>query len=403
MPLFSLRPRSRHHPLAFALGLPLWLAACAHAPSPDLPAPPANLAQAAATAVPAASETQGVAQAQGVGPAQVTIQTLPANPEPDSYAFREDARVLAQQLAQQQALDPAWAWQTLQRAKFKESVTRFIMPPPAGTAKNWTAYRARFVEPIRIRAGLQFWREQRENLSRAELTYGVPASVIVGVLGVETIYGRQMGSFRALDALATLSLDFPRGRSDRSEFFRSELGQLLKWCQQTSTSPDSVMASYAGAVGMPQFMPSSILRFAVDFDGDGRIDLTRSAADAIGSVAHYLARQGWVSGLPGYYEVRPPAPGLALQQLLEPDILPTFTAEEMTRAGATLAGQPESQEAKLALVALQNGEGPTVYVAGTANFYAVTRYNQSSYYALAVLQLGEAVQREAERVNLTLK
>ena len=330
-------------------------------------------------------------------------RALAANPNPDSYAHRDDARRLASEFAAQYTLDADWAWQALSQARFKENVTRYIMPPPVGTAKNWTAYRSRFVEPIRIRAGVQFWKDNRETLRRAEQEFGVPASVVVGVLGVETIYGRQMGSFRAIDALATLSLDFPRGRSDRSAFFRDELGQLLKWCQESGNDPTQMMASYAGAIGMPQFMPSSVRRYAVDYDRDGRIDLLRSPVDAIGSVANYLARQGWQSGVPGYFDVTPPDAPESLQKLLQPDILPTFTAAEMRDAGASLPGLADDNAGKLALVALQNGQSGTVYVAGTANFYAVTRYNQSSYYALAVLQLGEAVQREAEKITASGK
>ncbi len=391
--------------------LTLGLVACAHAPSPAtapaiLPAPQTADADTRLPAPPldgAPEPAPEVAQAQGVAPRQTEVQTLPPNPSPDSYAYREDAHQLATQLAIAQGLNPDWAWRVLSRARFKESVTRFIMPPPPGTAKNWTAYRARFVEPIRIRAGLQFWREHRETLARAELEYGVPASVIVGVLGVETIYSRQMGNFRALDALATLSLDFPRGRSDRSEFFKSELGHLLKWCQDNQVEPESVMASYAGAIGMPQFMPSSIRRYAVDYDKDGRIDLQRSADDAIGSVAHYLAEQGWLQGAPSFFEVTPPVDPEALKRLLAPDILPSFTVDEMRNAGAALSDEGQRFDGKLALVALQNGDNPPIYVAGTPNFYAITRYNQSSYYALAVAQLGEAVRKEVDRTPPAIK
>jgi membrane-bound lytic murein transglycosylase B len=389
--------------------LTLGLVACAHPPPPSPVKLPVPALANAASGVPAtlfdrapevAPET---AQAQGVAPRQTEVQTLPPNPTPDSYAFREDARQLATQLAIAQGLNPDWAWRVLSRARFKESVTRYIMPPPAGTAKNWTAYRARFVEPIRIRAGQQFWREHRETLARAELEYGVPAPVIVGVLGVETIYSRQMGNFRALDALATLSLDFPRGRSDRSDFFKSELGHLLKWCQDNQVEPESVMASYAGAIGMPQFMPSSIRRYAVDYDKDGRIDLQRSADDAIGSVAHYLAEQGWLQGAPSFFEVTPPMDPDELKKLLAPDILPSFTVAEMRDAGAGLSDEGQRFAGKLALVALQNGDNPPIYVAGTPNFYAITRYNQSSYYALAVAQLGEAVRKEVDRALPAIK
>jgi membrane-bound lytic murein transglycosylase B len=393
-----------------ALLISLTLTACTNPPR-QAAAPTPALANSTPTVV-STSTVSGTqtgdgatpeAQSQGIAPSQTEIQTLPANPSPDSYAYRQDARQLADQLAASQGMNPDWVRQVLARARYRESVARFIMPPPAGTAKNWTAYRSRFVEPIRIRAGLQFWREHRETLDRAERQYGVPASVIVGVIGVETIYSRQMGNFRALDALATLSLDFPRGRSDRSEFFKSELGHFLRWCQDNQTDPESVLASYAGAIGMPQFMPSSIRRYAVDYDGDGRIDLLRSADDAIGSVAHYLAEQGWQPGAPSYFDVTPPDAGAGLQKLLAPDILPSFTADELRDAGAALSERGQRFDGKLALVALQNGDNPPVYVAGTLNFYAITRYNQSSYYALAVTQLGETVRKEAERLAASAK
>jgi membrane-bound lytic murein transglycosylase B len=385
----------------------LALVACAQTPAITETAAPAPALAASTPTGPeenALDAAKDDVQTQGIAPRQAEVQTLPANPSPDSYAHRQDARQLATELAITHELNPEWAWQVISRARYKESVTRFIMPPPAGTAKNWTAYRARFVEPIRIRAGLQFWREHRETLARAEQEYGVPAAVIVGVLGVETIYSRQMGNYRAIDALTTLSLDFPRGRSDRSDFFKAELGHLLKWCQDTQADPESVMASYAGAVGMPQFMPSSIRRYAVDYNKDGRIDLQRSADDAIGSVAHYLAEHGWVQGAPSYFDVTPPGDPDELKKLLIPDILPSFTADELRHAGANLLTvQGQRFDGKLALVALQNGDNPPVYVAGTPNFYAITRYNQSSYYALAVAQLGEAVRKEADRPPTTAK
>ena len=162
------------------------------------------------------------------------------------------------------------------------SVARFIQPPPAGTAKNWAAYRARFVEPQRIRAGVAFWRDNEAWLAKAEALYGVPAAIVVGIVGVETIYGQQMGGFRVVDALATLAFDFPSGRKDRSDYFRNELEQLFVLRQERRHRSAGAEGPYAGAMGMPQFMPSSINRWAVDFDGDGRIDLQRDAADVIG-------------------------------------------------------------------------------------------------------------------------
>lgn len=324
---------------------------------------------------------------------------MSGSPTSDSYASRDDARVLAADIANKMVLDPQWTWNAVAKARYRESAARLMLPAPVGTAKNWGVYRSRFVEPIRVKAGVNFWRAHETELKRAESTYGVPASIIAGVLGVETIYGRQTGNFRVLDVLTTLSLDFPKGRSDRSEFFRSELAHFLKLCQEQGTEPETVLGSYAGAIGLPQFMPSSIRRFAVDFDGDGHIDLLRSPVDAIGSVAHYLSQHGWRAQWPAYFDIKPPQDEQALAKLLAPDILPSFSASDMKALGASLSDSGQNHPGQLAMVLLQNGNDAPTMIAGTDNFYAITRYNQSSYYALAVIQLGEVVSREASRQN----
>jgi membrane-bound lytic murein transglycosylase B len=324
----------------------------------------------------------------------LSTQPLPGNPAPDSYAYRTDARALAAELAQKWALDPDWVWRNLSGAKYIEASTRLVMPAVAPTAKNWTAYRNRFIEPLRIRAGVNFWRTYDADLKRAEIQYGVPSAVIAGVLGVETIYGQNTGNFRTLDVLSTLSLDFPKGRSDRSVYFKEELGQFLKLCQEQGITPASVTGSYAGAIRMPQFMPSSIRRYAVDFDGDGHIDLVHSPVDAIGSIAHYLEAHGWQAPWPAYFEVTPPQSSDALATLLAPDILPSFSVKDMQNLGASLPAAAQDYPGQLALVQLFNGpDAKPTMIAGTVNFYAITRYNQSSYYALAVIQLGDAVAR----------
>lgn len=353
------------------------------------------------TAMPAPTQAASGIQAQGE-PANTRPVPAPALMEPqtvivdrDSYAQREDARQLADQLAQRFQLDPAWTRSILEQARFKESVTKLIMPGAPTVAKNWAIYRSRFIDPIRIKAGVSFWRTHETELLRAQERWGVPASIIAGVIGVETIYGRNTGSYRVLDALSTLSLDFPKGRSDRSAFFQKELGHFLKLCDEQKLDPTTVLGSYAGALGLPQFMPSSVRSFAVDFDGDGQIDLRSSPSDAIGSVARYLAEHGWRRDMPAYYNVTPPIDSLAQAKLLEPDIVPSFTVTEMQKLGSTLPEEAQNHIGLLALVKLQNGEGPPTLIAGTDNFYAITRYNQSSYYALAVIQLGQAVAREA--------
>ena len=312
-----------------------------------------------------------------------------------TYGQREDVMRYAAEVAESQQLDRAWVEAALAQARYQPTVARLIMPPAVGTAKNWSAYRSRFVEQQRIRAGLEFWRANVAWLDAAEAQHGVPPEIIVGIIGVETFYGRMTGGFRVLDALATLSFDFPTGRKDRSAFFRDELAQFLALAQREGLAPTSLMGSYAGAMGLGQFMPSSIRKYAVDFNRDGRIDMAaganNSAADVIGSVANYLASFGWQAGMPTHFGVQPPVDTSARAALLLPDILPSFSAEQLAAHGALLTEKGRVHSGLLALVELQNGDAAPSFVAGTQNFYVVTRYNWSSYYALAVIELGQAI------------
>ncbi len=332
-----------------------------------------------------------LALASGLTPART--KTPPAAAEGASYAQRDDALQFADTVAARHGLDAAALRAALATARMQPRVAQLIMPPPAGTAKNWAAYRARFVEPVRLRAGVEFWRAHADTLRRAEAQYGVPAAIVVGIVGVETLYGRHTGSFRVLDALATLAFDFPPGRRDRSAFFRDELEALFVLAAREHIDAGSLRGSYAGAMGWPQFMPSSISRWAIDFDGDGRVDLHGSVADTIGSVAYYLAAFGWQRGMPTHYAVAAPVEVADRAVLLAPDVLPSFTSAQFAERGALLDDAGQRHDGLLALVELQNGDAAPSYIAGTTNFHAVTRYNWSSYYALAVIELGAAVER----------
>jgi membrane-bound lytic murein transglycosylase B len=315
------------------------------------------------------------------------------------YATHEAAMRWADEVAARRGLDPAWVRQAVARAQFLPVVSRLMQPAPPGTPKNWRVYRSRFIDPVRIAAGVRFWRENEATLQRAHRDYGVPPEIIVGIIGVETIYGQQMGTFRVLDALATLSFNFPESHpraAERTAFFRGELEQFLMLQAQRGADPLQPVGSFAGAMGMPQFMPSSIVRWAIDFDGDGRIDLTRSTADVIGSVANYFRSYGWQPGMPTHYPVRFDPERLDLEALLAPDILPTFSVPSFLAKGAVLDGAAVQHQGPLALVELQNGDAAPSYVAGTENFYVITRYNWSSYYAMAVIELGQEVKRVIE-------
>ena len=310
------------------------------------------------------------------------------------YASRPDAMRWADQLAAARGLDPAWTRAAIADARYLARVPRLMLPGSGGSVKNWRVYRSRFIDATRIQAGVRFWQENRAALARAEAQFGVPAAIIVGIIGVETIYGRNMGNFRVLDALATLTFDFPAEHpraAARQAYFQGELETFLHGTARRGVDPRQPLGSYAGAMGMPQFMPSSWARFAVDYDGSGQIDLWNSPTDAIGSVANYFRAYGWQPAMPVRYGVEL-APGAQMARLLAPDILPTFSAAQMAALGAQVLGAGAQHRGPLALIELENGRnGAPQYFAGTENFYVITRYNWSAYYATAVLELGEAV------------
>ncbi len=359
----------------------------------SIPAASHGAPSAAERSAAAAAKSGAAKKSKSPAPKRRTAAAARADDAPDDvfYGSRNDVLEFADELAIRQGLDAAWVRAQLSQARYLPAVARLMTPPPAGTAKNWAAYRERFVEPVRLRAGRNFWNANQRWLAEAEARYGVPPEIVVGIIGVETVFGQQMGSFRVIDALATLAFDYPVGRRDRRPFFRDELENYLRMSSDLAIAPASLRGSYAGAIGMPQFMPSSIRKYAVDFDGDGRIDLHENSADVIGSVAHYLAEFGWQRGLPTYFEVGAPVDAGDRAALLGPDILPTFSARDFSERGAWLPPAGIQHEGKLALVELQNGNAAPSFVAGTANFYAITRYNWSSYYAMAVIELGQAI------------
>lgn len=276
--------------------------------------------------------------------------------------------------------------------RYIDAAVQLVKPAPPGKPKNWQAYRSRFIEPKRIQAGVEFWQANRDTLARAEALYGVPAEVIVGIIGVETIYGRDMGKFRVLDVLATLAFAYPLApnREARMAFFRGELEATIVSARQTGLDPLALAGSYAGAVGMPQFMPSNIYKLGVDFDGDGKVDLRNSSADAIGSVANFLVAHGWQRDAPAPL-VYPAAvsPERAWEKYVDHGLDAKYRGEDLIAAGvATNSVLPSGM---YGLVDLQNGAEPTEYWIGTNNFYAITKYNRSYFYAMSVVELGRAV------------
>ena len=269
-----------------------------------------------------------------------------------------------------------------------QRVIRIMAPAPTQLTPNWTAYRDRFVNQRRINRGVQFWETYAETLDKAAREYGVPAEIIVAIIGVETEYGRNMGSFNVLNALASLGFYGER----RREFFQTELEQYLLLARDNAMDLDTTRGSFAGAMGIPQFMPSSQRRWGVDYDGNGRIDLTHSPIDAIGSVANFLKSHGWQTGEPAVIPVTAPQP---LPEAFEKvEVKPGIPLAQYRAADFTYATPlaPSLRDSTLAtLVSLSTPRAPTQYWLGLNNYYVVTRYNRSAAYAMSVIELGDAI------------
>lgn len=309
----------------------------------------------------------------------------------ERYADRPETQQFIQEMHERHGFDKDALSYVFRRAQHLPSVIKAISPPLDPVAvRSWQRYRGRFVEPIRIKAGLAFWARHQDSIRAASEKYGVPEEIIVGIIGVETIYGRNTGNYQTVSALSTLAFDYPR----RAELFRGELENLLLMAREQGRDPLDYQGSYAGALGLPQFLPSSVRNYAVDFDGDGRIDLLNSPKDAIGSVARYLQMHGWESGAP--VAVRASVGGDAnLVPLLANDINPAFDAATLASHGVR-AASGETPAGKAAFVELVTPGDDSEYWLGYQNFYVITRYNRSSFYAMSVFQLGEAIKAARE-------
>lgn len=313
---------------------------------------------------------------------------------PPAFDQHPKALEIANRLQTEHGLAAEQTLALIAQASFQPAIVRAVRPPASPTVRNWDTYRGRFVEPVRINKGIRFWNENSQTLQEAEAKFGIPQSVIVAIIGVETLYGEHIGNHRVIDALATLGFAYPEGQRDRSDFFQKELEAFLLLCSQTDLEPLEVKGSFAGAIGLGQFMPSSWMAYAVDGDGDGVIDLFHSRRDAIFSVANFLKVHGWEPGKAGRALVQV-GQTEHLPTLLEPDIIPTFTASQMQGMGLNIVSQVDPDE-KLALIELARGTGEPTYVLGGHNFYVVTRYNRSSFYANAVLELSESLERRRD-------
>ena len=303
-----------------------------------------------------------------------------AEPHPGASEFVERA-------VAEFGLDAAEVESLLSRAQYKQSIVDAMTRPAEG--KPWHEYRPIFLNDRRIREGVGFWRDHEGLIDKVSQQFGVDPQIIVAIIGVETLYGRITGSYRVIDALATLGFYYPAELSrDRSEFFSTELMHFMKLAQEEKLPTDEVTGSYAGAMGMGQFIPSSYRAYAVDFDGNGSRDLWRSTPDVVASVANYLHEHGWKPADPVVSPARvlPAAdPALAANRNFKPRLSVGELAEKGYHADSDLS--PERRAAVLKL----EEEDHDSYWLTFDNFYVITRYNRSPLYAMAVLQLSEAI------------
>lgn len=278
--------------------------------------------------------------------------------------------------------------EVFQQAKKKDRIIE-LMSRPAERRLQWHEYRKILVDQPRIKLGVKFWQENAQTLARAEEVYGVDAAIIVAIIGVETRYGRITGSYRVVDALATLGFDYP----PRAEFFLSELTQFLLLAREEGKSPMSLKGSYAGAMGFGQFISSSYRNFAVDFDGDGVRDIWSNEVDAIGSVANYFARHGWQGDGLVTQRVDVPDPSAEILAVANSSLKPTKTLHQWQQMGVTIPAAIEGDMQTPAMLMRMSQPNSADYWLGFDDFYVITRYNHSRLYALAVYQLSQEIAR----------
>ena len=306
-------------------------------------------------------------------PLLAAAQPAPARP----YGERAEVQAFIGELVQRHGFAEAELKRLFARVYRTDPVLGLMAP---AERPAWEDYRALFLNEARIAGGVAFWKAHRAALERAARQYGVPAQYIVAIIGIETYYGKNMGRWRVIDALTTLAFDYP----SRAPVVRGELEQYLLLAREAGTDVFELRGSYAGAIGIPQFMPGSLRRYAVDFDGDGAIDLRRSATDAIGSVGSFLKQHGWREGEPVIYKAR--IAQEAARNFADGSVTPKDRLAELIAGGVELEPAPASTDALGILVAL--GKEHRV---GLQNFWVITRYNRSAFYATAVCDLADAL------------
>jgi membrane-bound lytic murein transglycosylase B len=317
----------------------------------------------------------------------------PAQPQHGGYAKRADVRAFAREAARETGMPLATLERILGDARYQPQIVA-LMNRPLVAPPRWFEYAPPFLDPDRVAAGVAFFDANAEALARAEARYGVPAEIVVAIIGVETYWGRVTGRFRALDALATLAFDYPR----RAAFFRGELTQFLLLTREQHLAPSKVQGSFAGAMGLPQFMPGSFRNFAIDFDGDGRIDLWQDPADAIGSVANFLARHDWARGQPVLLPARvDDTARAALYAHLDGGISERRALDLWRQEGVAVDVPADLAADPVGILLLEESTDASSLWLACGNFFVITRYNRSRLYAAAVWNLARAIAGARQR------
>ena len=314
-----------------------------------------------------------------------------ADPALAGYAARPEVRAFIREMADEHGFDRALLRRTFGEVRYRREIV-VAMERPLLAPQKWYVYARPFLAPERVEAGVAYWNAHRNELARAEARYGVPAEIIVAILGIETFYGKNTGKYRALDALTTLAFDYPR----RAAFFRGELKQFLLLTRELGVPPLAPKGSFAGALGVPQFMPGSYRSYAVDVDGAGHADLWASPADIAGSVGNYLARHDWQPGAPALLPatIADNARGEVLRRL-DGGLSERRTVDAWAADGVTLTEAPAELPADpVGLLLLEeriDGVESASYSIALNNFYVLTRYNRSRLYAAAVCELAKTI------------
>jgi len=294
---------------------------------------------------------------------------------------REDVRLFIDEMSKKHGFKVKELDSIFRKVEFSEPVLKAISRP--AETLPWHKYRPIFLGSARIQLGVEFWRQHRDSLQRAQVQFGVPAELVVAIIGVETRYGKDKGKYAVINSLSTLAFDYPK----RSSFFRSELEQYLLLTKEQGFDPLVLTGSYAGAMGIPQFVSSSYRNYAIDFDQNGVIDIWNSMDDAIGSIGNYFKQHGWQTG--GQVAMPAVVKGDKYKQLAMDDLKPINTADELRRYDVT-ASTALSHDTRARLLVLEN-ENSNEYWLGFENFYVITRYNNSPLYAMAVYQLADEI------------